>query len=364
MKQPALKIALVGDMLSRGGAEKVQARLSFYFKSQGIDIHHIIVRDEVTYKFAGELFNMGKLKNESNGFINKYKRLKALRKYLKENQFDFIIDFRVKNKFIQEYIIANWIYKSPFIMSIRSFNTNYYFPENDFLASRIYKKAFGFITVSRALEAEIVSRFKYQHVTTIYNPIVSEEMKSLAEAKPAPDYKYFLGIGRMENTIKQFDHMIAAFQASEALALGFKLLIIGEGIFKGQLERQVKDLNIEDEVVFVSQTDNPFPYFKNAYATLLTSKNEGFPNVLIESLAVGTPVISYDCESGPSEIITHRQNGLLVENQSKSDFVTAMNEMITDKDLYDTCTLNASKSVQNLELENIGARWLEFMKMK
>lgn len=364
MIQPGLKIALVGDMLSRGGAEKVQARLSFYFESQGIEVHHIIVRDEVTYDFAGVLFNMGKLKNESNGFLNKYKRLKALRKYLNDNQFDFIIDFRVKNKFLQEYIIANWIYTSPFIMSIRSFDTNYYFPKNDFLASRIYKKAFGFITVSKALEAEIKRRFMYQNVKTIYNPIVSEEMQTLAEASNAPEHKYFLGIGRMENSVKQFDHMINAFHASEARINGFKLLLIGEGLFKEQLEVQARKLKIENEVVFIDQTTNPFPYYKNAYATLLTSKNEGFPNVLIESLVSGTPVISYDCESGPVEIISQRTNGLLVKNQSQKDFVIALNEMISDQELYKTCKLNASKSVQNLEIGIIGKQWMEFMNLK
>lgn len=362
MIQPRLKIALVGDTLSRGGAEKVQARLSFYFDSQGIEVHHLIVRDEVTYNFAGVLFNMGKIKNKSNGFFNKYKRLKALRKYLYKNQFNFIIDFRVKNNFLQEYIIANWIYKSPFIMSIRSFNTNYYFPKNDFLASRIYKKAFGFITVSKALEEEIQTRYKYKNVKTIYNPIVSEEMKTLAETKPNIDYNYFLGIGRMENDIKQFDQMIAAFHASEARTHGFKLVLIGDGIWKEKLEGQVNDLEIENDVVFIGHTINPFPYFKNAYSTLLTSRNEGFPNVLIESLAVGTPVISYDCKSGPREIILHRLNGLLVENQRIEDFVIALNEMISDKELYERCKLNASTSVQSLELDKIGQQWLDFMK--
>ena len=364
MIQPRLKIALVGDMLSSGGAEKVQARLSFYFESQGIEVHHIIVRDEVTYDFAGVLFNMGKLKNESNGFLNKYNRLKALRKYLNDNQFDFIIDFRVKNKFLQEFIIANWIYKSPFIMSIRSFDTNYYFPKSDFLASRIYKKAFGFVTVSKALESEIKTRFKYQNVKTIYNPIVSEDMKRLAEVAPVSDHKYFLGIGRMENSVKQFDHMIAAFHDSEARTRGFKLLIIGEGLFKEQLEIQARDLDIENDVIFIGQTANPFAYYKNAYATLLTSRNEGFPNVLIESLAVVTPVISYDCKSGPAEIISPRTNGLLVKNQSQESFIVALNEMMSDKELYNTCKLNASKSVENLEIGIIGDQWLEFMNLK
>ena len=83
IKQPHSKIALVGDMLGEGGAEKVQARLSFYFEQQGVEVHHIIVRDIVTYQYAGTLFNMGKLKNKSNGLFNKLKRLLALKKYLK-----------------------------------------------------------------------------------------------------------------------------------------------------------------------------------------------------------------------------------------------------------------------------------------
>ena len=65
IKQPHSKIALVGDMLGEGGAERVQARLSIYFEKQGVEVHHIIVRDIVTYKYAGTLFNMGKLKNKS-----------------------------------------------------------------------------------------------------------------------------------------------------------------------------------------------------------------------------------------------------------------------------------------------------------
>ena len=361
MIQPRLKIALVGDMLGRGGAEQVQARLSFYFEAQGVEVHHIIVRDIVTYDFAGVLFNMGKLKDESNGFLNKYQRLKALRKYLRDNQFDFIVDFRVKNNFYQEYIIANWIYKRPFIMSIRSFDTNYYFPKSDFLASNIYKKAYGFVTVSKALEQEIRSRFGYQNVQTIYNPIVSEDIKIKAAASPVLYHKYFLGIVRMENSVKQFDHMIEAFYASQAREHGFKLLLLGEGVVREQLEEQVSDLGMANDVIFMGHTSNPFPYYKNAYATLLTSSNEGFPNVLIESLAAGTPVISYNCESGPAEIISERTNGLLVKNQSKEHFRIALNEMIIDKELYDRCALHAEESVANLEIARIGNQWLDFM---
>ena len=65
MLQPKIKIALVGEMLSRGGAERVQARLSQYFEAAGIEIHHVVFIDEVTYSYAGAVLNLGKQKTLS-----------------------------------------------------------------------------------------------------------------------------------------------------------------------------------------------------------------------------------------------------------------------------------------------------------
>ena len=113
MEQPKRKIALVGNTLSNGGAEKAQARLSVFMEENDIEVHHILVTDKITYPYAGKVFNMGLLKNNSNGPFNKLKRLQALRKHLKQEDFDYIIDFRVKKNFFQESLIANWVYKAP-----------------------------------------------------------------------------------------------------------------------------------------------------------------------------------------------------------------------------------------------------------
>lgn len=362
IKQHRFKIALVGEMLSRGGAERVQAGLSFFFEAKGIEVHHIIVQDVVTYEYAGTLFNMGKLKDASNGISNKWYRFQALKNYLKKQQFDFIIDFRVKNKFLQEYYIANFLYTSPYVMSIRSFDTRYYFPKNNYLASAIYKKAYGIITVSKALEEKIKAAYNYKNVKTIYNPVRLDAISAAATAFKPFDFPYILGMGRM-HPVKQFDHMIHAFSRTSAIAKGYKLVLMGDGDSKIDLQDLVQKKGMENNVVFLSYQENPFPYFSNAFLTVLTSMNEGFPNVLIESLACGTPVVAYDCESGPGEIILDKQNGLLVENQNLNEMTTAIESMINDPSLYNHCKENAVKSTERFDFETIGNEWLQFLKI-
>ena len=116
-----IKIALVGYRLGIGGAEKVMANLSFFFEKNGIEVHNIIVLDVVSYPFSGKLVNLGLLKNKRNGLFNKLYRLVFLKKYLNENKFDYIIDFRFRNKPLQELLIAKFLYKSKTIFTVHSY---------------------------------------------------------------------------------------------------------------------------------------------------------------------------------------------------------------------------------------------------
>ncbi len=78
---------------------------------------------------------------------------------------------------------------------------------------------------------------------------------------------------------------------------------------------------------------------------------------IVESLALGTPVIAVDCNSGPREIIKHEQNGLLVENNNAHALSEAMKQFIEDVDLYNFCKFNAAKSVEHLSLSAISKQW-------
>lgn len=359
IKPSEYKIVLIGDTLGEGGAERVQARLSILLNSRGVNVHHIIVRDVIEYNYAGTLYNLGLLKSTNNTLLNRLQRFKVLKEYLDKNQFDFIIDFRVKNRFVQEFIIANYIYKTPYIMSVRSYITEYYFPKNSLFAKFIYKKAYGIVTVSRAIEEKVKTLYGYNNVSTIYNPIeIENDVEDLKL-----DYPFIFGIGRMKNNIKQFDHLIEAYKNSISKRHNIKLLLAGEGDFKKELELLVEKENLIGDVLFLGQVDQPNTYFKKAFFTALTSKNEGFPNVLLESLVNATPVVAYDCKSGPNEIINDRHNGLLVKNQDISAFTIAINKMITDNDLYANCKVNAKSSVDKFTSDAIAEEWLKLLRI-
>lgn len=86
------------------------------------------------------------------------------------------------------------------------------------------------------------------------------------------------------------------------------------------------------------------------------------PMVLLESLACGTPIISWDYASGPNEIINDKSNGLLIENQHQEKLIEAMNLFVTDNNLYLQCKENALFSVKQFSIENIGNEWLNVFK--
>jgi N-acetylgalactosamine-N,N'-diacetylbacillosaminyl-diphospho-undecaprenol 4-alpha-N-acetylgalactosaminyltransferase len=137
---------------------------------------------------------------------------------------------------------------------------------------------------------------------------------------------------------------------------------MGDGVSLKHLKQLACDLHLQDNVVFLGRKQNPFPFYKEAKCTVLTSKNEGFPMVLIESLATGTPVISYDCDSGPSEIIQNGVNGWLVADQNPQKMTDALNEMVENEKLYLHCKANSKQSVASFSLESIGENWLTLLK--
>jgi glycosyltransferase involved in cell wall biosynthesis len=126
-----------------------------------------------------------------------------------------------------------------------------------------------------------------------------------------PGRFHLVSVGRL-NYQKGFDLLFRALKKSLGMVSGLHLTIVGEGPEKNSLKRLAEGLGIMDSVSFAGHQDNPFPFMAHADLFISSSRWEGLPNAVLESLACGTPVLAFDCPGGTGEIIIEGENGWLV----------------------------------------------------
>lgn len=354
------KLALIGDSLSGGGAEKVHALLSIYFNQAGCEVHNIIFCDAITYDFAGQLLNLGTIAPKANFITRKCKRFQQLKTYFVQQEFDAVLDFRMRTVFPLEWLLSKSVFPKETFYTVHSGILNYYFPKSPFLSKLLYKDH-HIVAVSKAIQQAVVTQGLVANSLQVYNPIDLKTIGLLKQEQCEQD-AFIMGIGRMNDEVKQFDVLIKAYANSVLPSKKIKLLLVGEGKHQAKYKALAEAVGVKEQVLFKGFVANPFPYYKMALFTVLTSKNEGFPNVIIESLAVGTPVVSFDCFSGPNEVIRHESNGLLVEDQNQAQLVNAMNLFAENEALYNECKRNAMDSVAPFDIEIIGKQWLQILK--
>jgi glycosyltransferase involved in cell wall biosynthesis len=289
--------------------------------------------------------------------------LMFLKKYLVENNFDFIIDFRFRIKPIQEFLIAKWLYKTKSIFTVHSYLIDHYMPNWSFLTRLMYADCYKMVSITDESKALIENKHHLNNVIRIYNPIDIESTREKSEEANELAYDYIIGVGQMETNMKQFDKLIEAYSQSILPKSNIHLVLLGDGERKVILQKLARDKKVDDKVHFLGYQNNPFKYLKKAKFFVLSSLNEGLPNVILEALACETPVIAFDCLSGPNEMIQHKENGLLVENQNVEKLTEAMNLFVEDGNLYRYCKQNAPQSVQSFSISFIGKQWLDLMKI-
>jgi len=281
---------------------------------------------------------------------------------LHENNFDFIIDFRFRNKPIQELLISKFLYKSKTIYTVHSYLIDHYMSNWSFLTRFTHSDSYKMVTITNKTKELIEHKHQLSNVQTIYNPINIEDIHSKFNESIDLNFEYIIGVGQMETEVKQFDKLIIAYSNSQLPHFNIHLVLLGEGIKMKEYVQLAKQYNISEKVHFLGFQKNPYPYLKSAKFFVLSSMNEGMPNVILEALACGIPVVSFDCLSGPSEMIINEFNGLLVENQNVDKLTEAMNLYVENTDLYTICKENALPSCQHFSIDSIGQQWLDLIK--
>jgi glycosyltransferase involved in cell wall biosynthesis len=167
-------------------------------------------------------------------------------------------------------------------------------------------------------------------------------------------------MGRLSRQ-KGFDLLLRAFHQSDLMRSGWRLAILGDGAEREALHRQADSLGIADAVTLPGYIAAIGPWLRQAAIFVLSSRYEGFPNVLMEAMQVGRPCISFDCPSGPRELITDDVNGCLVSPEDVAGLAASMRRMAFDADLRSGLGAEATKVNERFSPEAIYSRWLHLI---
>ncbi len=351
-----MKIAFVIYSLEGGGAERVVSNLSLEF-AKDHDISIILFdASEIGYPYKGEIIDLKLPSSQSAGGLGKVvqllRRALRLRQVFKQHQFDAIFTHMETVNFpailVNKNIIAS-VHDSP-----DSFTKMY-----RFLIPKIYPRAKKVITVSGQIEAKLNASYNVHNTATIYNTVNIEHAQKLSKEDIEYDKPFILAVGRLSDQ-KGFDMLIKAYALTEAKNT-IDLIILGEGELQPELEALIEEHQLQGKVHLKGRVNNPFAYYSKAEFFVLSSRHEGFPNILIEALACHCACISFDCPTGPSEIIQPGKSGLLVEPENIEALGTCIDELHSDEALLATFRENANASVQHLTPSKIAKEWMELL---
>ena len=296
------KLLLIAPSLKQGGFQRVCARTALLL-SEYFDVS-IAVFDmaDIAYPLENIKIHDVGIKACSgvvNKIINVFKRIRKVKSIKKENNIDISYSFGMSANLI------NSLTKTGDVVwcGIRS-----YVDLETKTLGLVCKKSDGVICCSKILEECIQKRYPKTRMLTIYNPFdVEHLLKESQEEIDSKDRAFFdkdgvivAAMGR-EDDLKGYWHLIKSF--SKIREKDTCLCIIGNGTFDKE-KQLVKDLGLESRVYFTGGKTNPFAYLKYADIYVMSSIHEGFPNALVEAMALKIPVISTNCETGPAEILS------------------------------------------------------------
>jgi glycosyltransferase involved in cell wall biosynthesis len=350
------KIALLLPDLHGGGAERVMLTLGNFFVSKGYEVDLVLARA------CGALLSEVPKDLSVTELCGGYKArgsvglglcaLWGLIRYLRRAQPDVLLSTITGTNLVA--VIARQVscVRTRIVLreavTFRNINSNM----RRKIIPIVYRFSDAIVAVASGVARDLENAgIPPRQIQVIHNPVDTDGIRK--KATEPIDHPWFtphqppviLGIGRLVEQ-KDFSTLIRAF-ALVRRKLNAKLVVLGEGPKRAELESLIKTSGLTHEVALPGYVSNPYPYLKRAAVFILSSRWEGYPNALLEAVCLGTPVVATDCHSGPREILTNGQYGYLTTVGDIHDLASALTRILNNHCTKSTIAHSISEPSNN-----------------
>lgn len=351
-----MKVVLIIPTIAQGGAERVMSELANKWATQGHEVHLILLLSDDHFYNISEKVRVYQLGFVNNGFISKiFSELKTflkLRQLLKQIRSDFVLSFMCKYNIFT--LLASSFLNLNIFVSDRS-NPRRKLPKLiAFLRKYTYRFADGIIAQTGLAKELLEKETGNNNIIVIPNPLKKVQL--------FPDInreKLIINVGRLVPEKGQ-KYLIDAF--SKINDQDWKLIILGDGVLRNELTKQVKGLGLNERVEMPGAVDDIDSWFARSSIFAFSSISEGFPNALAEAMAAGLAVVSFDCDTGPKDLIKNGKNGYLVNVEDTKNFALKLKLLMESKALRTQFSKEAMEVGSDLNSDNISNLYLNFCK--
>ncbi|WP_417385057.1 glycosyltransferase family 4 protein [Gimesia sp.] len=361
------RLTITVPSLSLGGAEGVAAMMANHWAWRGEEVTLITLDSAETDSFSLEenvqriaLDLMQDSKNLFQAISSNRLRINFLQSAIARSQPDVVISLTDRMNVLT--LLAAGRMRCPVIISERSDPRHHPIGRLwSFLRKRTYPRASALVVQTQGVADFCRQWLKSTHIEVIPNAVPAPRSPDVPAVSPetlvarSPS-KLILGLGRLSHE-KGFDRLLDAFASIAGDFPDWRLRILGEGPLRDSLQEQINHLGLQDQVTLPGWTSEPELQLDQGALFVLPSRYEGFPNALLQAMSRGLACISYDCESGPAEIIRPELDGLLVPADSVTELGQALKRLMGDEALRSRLANEALQVTERFSVEKYFLHW-------